>query len=61
MKKYRIVQVKSRINRPAKQKKTLDALGLTRMGKTIEIEASPQVDGMINKVQHLVSVEQIKD
>lgn len=61
MKKYRIVQVKSRINRPAKQKKTLDALGLTRMGKTVEIEASPQVDGMINRVQHLVTVEQIND
>lgn len=61
MKKYKIVQVKSRIKRPAKQKKTLDALGLTKMGKTVEIAASPQVDGMINRVQHLVTVEEIND
>jgi len=59
MKKYKIVQVKSRIGRPAKQKRTLDALGLTRMGRTVVIEASPQVEGMINKVQHLVSVEEL--
>lgn len=61
MKKYKIVQVRSRIGRPDRQKRTLDALGLTRMGKTVTITASPQVEGMINKVQHLVSVEEVND
>ena len=61
MKKYKIVQVRSRIGRPARQKRTLDALGLTRMGKVVTINASPQVEGMINKVQHLVSVEELND
>ncbi len=61
MKKYKIVQVRSRIGRPARQKRTLDALGLTRMGKVVTINASPQVAGMIVKVQHLVRVEEIND
>ncbi len=59
--KYKITQVRSRINRPARQKKTLDALGLTRIGKEVVIEASPQVAGMINKVQHLVRVEEVAE
>lgn len=61
MKKYKIVQVRSRIGRPERQKRTLDALGLTRMGKTVVIEASPAVAGMINKVLHLVRVEELND
>ncbi len=61
MKKYKIVQVRSRIGRPARQKRTLDALGLTKMGKEVTITASPQVEGMIHKVQHLVSVEELND
>lgn len=61
MKKYKIVQVRSRIGRPERQKRTLDALGLTRMGKTVIIPASPQVAGMIVKVQHLVQVEELND
>jgi large subunit ribosomal protein L30 len=61
MKKYKIVQVRSRIGRPERQKRTLDALGLTRMGKTVIIEASPAVAGMINKVMHLVRVEELND
>lgn len=61
MKKYRIVQVKSRIGRPDRQKRTLDALGLTRIGKAVVIAASPQVDGMLNKVGHLISVEEVND
>ncbi len=57
MAKIKITQVKSRINRPKRQKLTLDALGLTRNQKTVEHEDTPQVLGMINKVKHLVTVE----
>jgi large subunit ribosomal protein L30 len=56
MAKIRIKQVKSRINRPARQKKTLDALGLRKMNKVVEVEATPQVLGMVNQVRHLVEV-----
>ena len=59
MSKIKITQVKSRINRPRKQKLTLDALGLTRNQKTVEHEETPQILGMINKVKHLVNVEKV--
>ena len=51
-----IKQVKSRINRPARQKKTLDALGLKKLNQVVEKEATPQVLGMVNTVRHLVEV-----
>lgn len=57
MAKIKVTQVKSRINRPKRQKLTLDALGLTRNQKTVEHEDTPQIMGMINKVKHLVTVE----
>ena len=56
MAKIKIKQVKSRINRPADQKRTLDALGLRKMNQVVEKNDSPQVLGMINKVRHLVEV-----
>jgi large subunit ribosomal protein L30 len=56
MAKIKIKQVKSRINRPARQKRTLDALGLRKMNQVVEKEATPQVLGMINQVRHLVEV-----
>ena len=56
MAKIKIKQVKSRINRPARQKRTLDALGLRKMNQVVEVEATPQILGMINKVRHLVEV-----
>ncbi len=59
MKKLRIKQVKSQIGRTLRQKKTLVALGITRMNKVKEVEASPQVLGMIDKVKHLLSVEEV--
>ncbi|MDB4060432.1 50S ribosomal protein L30 [Vicingaceae bacterium] len=59
MSKIKVTQIRSRINRPNKQKLTLDALGLTRNQKTVEHEDTPQVLGMINKVKHLVSVEKV--
>ena len=56
MAKILIKQVKSRINRPARQKKTLDALGLKKLNQVVEKEATPQVLGMVNNVRHLVEV-----
>jgi len=60
MAKIRITQVRSRINRPQRQKKTLDALGLRKMNQTVEHEATPQVLGMVNKISHLIKVEETK-
>lgn len=59
MGKIRITQVRSQINRPKKQKLTLEALGLKRNQRSVEIEESPQVKGMIDKVKHLVKVENV--
>ena len=52
----KVKQIKSRIGAPKDQKRTLDALGLTKMNKVVEHEASPSIMGMINKVKHLVVV-----
>lgn len=59
MAKIKVTQVRSRINRPKKQKATLDALGLRTNQKSVEHEDTPQVLGMINKVKHLVLVEKV--
>lgn len=59
MKKIRITQVKSAIDRPERQKLTLKALGLNRMNASKEVEATPQILGMITKVNHLVEVEEV--
>lgn len=56
MAKIQIKQVVSRINRPAHQRKTLDALGLHKLGHTVVKEDTPQIRGMINVVRHLVEV-----
>ena len=53
----KIKQVRSRINCPKDQKRTLDALGLRKLGREVELEANPAVLGMVNKVKHLVLVE----
>ena len=58
MAKVKITQVKSTINRPKRQKLTIIALGLGKLNRTVEVEATPQILGMINKVQHLVSVSE---
>ena len=54
MDKIKIKQVRSRIGRPKVQKLTLDALGLTKMNKVVEHNATPQILGMVKKVQHLI-------
>lgn len=60
MKKIKITLVKSPIDRPERQKQTLIALGLKKTNSTKEVEATPQVLGMVRKVEHLISVEEIK-
>jgi large subunit ribosomal protein L30 len=60
MKKIKITQVKSGIDRPERQKQTLLALGLKKMHASKEVEATPQILGMVRKVDHLVKVEEIK-
>lgn len=59
MKKVRITQIKSGIGRSFKQKRTLKALGLNKMHQSLEIEINPQLEGMINKVKHLLLIEEI--
>jgi large subunit ribosomal protein L30 len=59
MKKLRIRQTKSGIDRTADQKRTLIALGITKMQRPVDLEATPQIEGMINKIGHLLSVEEI--
>ncbi len=59
MGKVKVTQVKSIINRPKVQKLTIKALGLGRINKSIEVENTPQINGMIRKVSHLVSVTEI--
>ncbi|MDE5607392.1 MAG: 50S ribosomal protein L30 [Muribaculaceae bacterium] len=56
MAQIKIKQIKSRINCPAVQKRTLDALGLKKMNHTVVKEDTPSVMGMVNKVHHLVQV-----
>ena len=60
MSKIRVTQVKSQIGRLKNQKRTLEALGLRKMNQTVEHDPSATILGMVNKVQHLVSVEEIK-
>ncbi len=59
MTKIKITQIKSRIGYSKRQKLTLDALGIRKMHQTVEKEATPQILGMVNKVRHLVKVEEV--
>jgi large subunit ribosomal protein L30 len=59
MKKIKITQIKSGIDRPQRQKLTLIALGLKKLNASKEVEATPQILGMVNRVSHLVKVEEI--
>ncbi len=60
MEKIKITQIRSKIGRPERQKRTLEALGLRRIRHSVEHEATPQILGMVRKVNHLVTVEEIK-
>lgn len=59
MAKIKVTQIKSGIDRSERQKLTLQALGLTRLNATKEVEATPQILGMVKKVSHLIKVEEI--
>ena len=59
MKKIKITLVKSPIDRPERQKLTLQALGLNKTNSSKEVEATAQVLGMIRKVEHMLKVEEI--
>jgi len=59
MKKIKITQIKIGIDRSERQKQTLIALGLKKMNASKEVEATPQILGMVNKVSHLVKVEEV--
>jgi len=52
----KIKQTKSRIGAPETQRRTLDALGLTKMNRVVDHEDNPSIRGLINKVHHLVTV-----
>lgn len=61
MAKIKVTQVKSGIDRPERQKRTLKALGLKKLNASREVEATPQILGMVNAVSHLVKVETISE
>jgi large subunit ribosomal protein L30 len=56
MEKIKIKQVKSGIDRPERQKRTLKALGFSKLNQVIEVTKSPAVEGMIKKISHLVTI-----
>ena len=56
MSKVKITQVRSTIDRPNDQKLTIKALGLGKIDKAVEVEFTPQIQGMVKKVNHLVVV-----
>ncbi|MBO3700075.1 50S ribosomal protein L30 [Roseivirga sp. E12] len=58
MAKVIITQTKSTIDRPQRQKRTIQALGLGKINRSVEVELTPQIAGMVNKVNHLVSVKE---
>ncbi len=60
MSKIKITQTKSLIKKPKNQKLTLKALGLKKIGQSIIHEKSNVIDGMIEKVKHLIKVEKIQ-
>jgi large subunit ribosomal protein L30 len=59
MSKVKITQVKSIIERPETQKRTIKSLGLGRINKSVEVEYTDQIKGMVKKVSHLVSVSEL--
>ena len=59
MAKVKITQVKSIIDRSKRQKDTVKALGLRKINHSVEKELNPQIQGMINKVNHLIKVEEL--
>ena len=59
MKKIKVTQVKSVIDRPERQKRTMVALGLNKINASVEVMGTPQILGMVRKVNHLIKVEEL--
>lgn len=59
MSKVKVTQIRSQIDRPQSQKDTIIALGLGKINKSKVHESNPQIQGMIDKVAHLISVENL--
>jgi large subunit ribosomal protein L30 len=59
MAKVKITQTRSMIKRPDTQQRTIQSLGLGRVNRSVEVEYTPQIQGMVKKVSHLVSVTQL--
>ena len=59
MAKVRITQIRSLISRPEKQRRTIKAIGLGKINRSVELELTPQLAGMIRKVNHLISIKEI--
>lgn len=59
MGKVRITQVRSLIKRPESQVRTMSALGLRKINHSVEVELTPQLAGMIRKVNHLITVKEL--
>ncbi len=60
MSKVLITQRRSTIKRPENQKRTIEALGLGKINRSVEKELTPSIEGMIKTVNHLVEVKEIK-
>jgi large subunit ribosomal protein L30 len=58
--KLKITLVKSYIGRPQKQRKVLQGMGLEKMNRIVLLNDTPEIRGMVKKVSHLVSVEELK-
>ena len=58
MTKIKIKLIKSGIDRPERQKRTLSALGLNKLHMTVEKELTPQIKGMVEKIKHLVEIKE---
>ncbi len=61
MKKIKVTQIRSSIDRPLRQKRSLIALGLRKMHQTVEHNPTPQILGIVEKVKHLVTVEEVEN
>ena len=59
-KRVRITQIRSQIKRPQVQKRTIEALGIQKLNRPVEVTATPQVMGMIDTVKHLLKIEEIE-
>ena len=59
MTKIKIKQVRSKIDRPERQKRTLEALGLKKINQVVEHESTPQIMGMVNSIKHLIEVDEV--